>query len=178
MGLAQRHPQAEFMNDTAIDSVIPGSGHRDAETASSGRLRIVRRWWPAFAALGLGIVGLLHVEPWTPADPTTWLLPVLALVYLIFGAARGRLRRPGVLVLQIAGLLGFGALALLALFLDPAVGHYVVAAGWIGHAIWDVAHHRDLNHNRAVGVVPRWYAESCFVLDLLIGASLLVAPTL
>lgn len=79
---------------------------------------------------------------------------------------------------QTVGLVGFSALALRALFLDPAVGHYVVAAGWIGHAIWDIAHHRDLNHHRAAGVVPRWYAESCFVLDLLIGASLLVAPTL
>lgn len=178
MGLARRRPQAEFMADTAIDTVIPGSGYRDAETASSGRLRVVRRWWPAFAGLALGITGLLDVQPWTPTEATTWLLPVIALVYLIFGAARGQLRRRGVLALQTAGLLGFGALALLALFLDPAVGHYVVAAGWFGHAIWDVAHHRDLNHHRAAGVVPRWYAESCFVYDLLVGASLIVAPAL
>ncbi len=89
------------------------------------------------------------------------MLPGLALVYLIFGAARGQLRRPGVLMLHTGGLLGYGAIALLVLLLDPAVGHYVVAAGWIGHAIWDVAHHRDLSHHRAIGVVPRWYAESC-----------------
>ncbi len=166
------------MTDTAIDIDNRGSENRDAATASSGWLRAVLRWWPALAALVLGVAGLLDIQLWTPSDPTTWLLPVLALAYLIFGAARGQLRRPGVLALQTAGLLGFGAVALLALFLDPAVGHYVVAAGWFGHAIWDVAHHRDLNHHRAVGVVPRWYAESCFVLDLLIGASVIVAPTL
>lgn len=166
------------MKDTAIDIDVRGPGNRDTETASPGWLRVARRWWPGLAALALGVAGLLDIQPWTPTDPTTWLLPVLALVYLIFGAARGRFRRPGVAALQTVGLLGFGALALFALFLGPAVGHYVVAAGWIGHAIWDVAHHRDLNHHRAVGVVPRWYAESCFVLDLLIGASLLVAPTL
>ncbi|MGH3908003.1 MAG: hypothetical protein ACRDTE_28065 [Pseudonocardiaceae bacterium] len=163
------------MKDTAIN--IPGSGYR-AATASSGPLRIVRRWWPAFAGLALGIDSLLDVQPWTPTEATTWLLPVIALAYLIFGAARGRLRRPRVLTLQTGGLLGFGGVALLALFLDPAVGHYVVAAGWFGHAAWDVAHHRDLNHHRAVGVVPRWYAEACFVFDLLVGASLIVAPTL
>ncbi|MGQ0718022.1 MAG: hypothetical protein ACT4NP_12080 [Pseudonocardiales bacterium] len=166
------------MRDASIDIDIRGPGNRDAATASSGWLRVARRWWPGLAALALGVAGLLDIKPWTPSDPTTWLLPVLALAYLIFGAARGRLRRPGVLALQTVGLLGFGTLALLALFLDPAVGHYVVAAGWFGHAIWDVAHHRDLNHNRAVGVVPRGYAEFCFVFDLLVGASLLVAPAL
>lgn len=164
------------MKDIAIN--IPGSGYRAAKTASPGPLRIVRRWWPGFAGLAVGVASVLDVQPWTATEATTWLLPVLALVYLIFGASRGRLRRPGVLPLQTAGLLGFGGLALLALFLDPAVGHYVVAAGWFGHAFWDVAHHRDLNHHRAVGVVPRWYAEACFVFDLLVAASLIVAPTL
>lgn len=113
---------------------------------------VVRRWWPAAAALAFGLALHLDIhrnlQPWTPSSILTSLLPVLALVYLVFGLARGQLQRPGVLTIQLAGLVGFGALALLALFLDPSVGHYVVAAGWIGHAIWDVAHHRDLNQNR------------------------------
>ncbi|MDQ4031849.1 MAG: hypothetical protein M3332_06115, partial [Actinomycetota bacterium] len=92
-------------------------------------------------------------------------------------AARGRLRNPAFWYCKL-----WGCSALAHWPCTPCSstgrGHYVVAAGWIGHAIWDVAHHRDLNHHRAVGVVPRWYAESCFVLDLLIGASLLVSPTL
>lgn len=151
---------------------------RDGVAASSGWLRGVLRWSPLAAGLAIGVAAILDVKLWTPSDITTWLLPGLALVYLIFGAARGKLRRPGVLRLQTAGLLGFGALAVLALFLDPAVGHYVVAAGWFGHAFWDVAHHRDLAQHRSIGVVPRWYAEVCFVVDLLIGASLVIAPTL
>ncbi len=151
---------------------------RDGVAAPSGWLRGMLRWSPLVAGLALGVAVLLDTQPWTPTDVTTLLLPGLALAYLIFGAARGKLRRPGVARLQTAGLLGFGALALLALFLDPAVGHYVVAAGWLGHAMWDVAHHRDLAQHRATGVVPRWYAELCFVVDLLIGASLVVAPTL
>ncbi|MGH3999554.1 MAG: hypothetical protein ACRDTJ_19090, partial [Pseudonocardiaceae bacterium] len=117
------------MKETAIDIDIRDRGHQDAETALSVLLRAVRRWWPATAALAFGIATHLDIQPWTPSDTTTLVLPVLALVYLIFGAARGHLRRPGVLPLQTAGLLGFGAVALLAMFLDPAVGHYVVAAG-------------------------------------------------
>jgi hypothetical protein len=63
-----------------------------------------------------------------------------------------------------------------AVFVDPEVGHYVAGAGWIGHAAWDVAHHRDLSHHHAVGVVPRGYGEFCIVLDFLMGASLIAAP--
>lgn len=107
---------------------ICGCGQRDAETASSGWLRAVRWRWPAFAGLALGVAGILDIQPWSPSDRTTWILPVFTLVYLIFGAACGQLRRPGLLTPQTAGLLGFVALALLALSLDPAVGHYVVAA--------------------------------------------------
>lgn len=166
------------MRQQAIDIDSRGCGHRDAETASSRWLRPVRRWWPGLAGLALGIAGLLDIQPWSPSDRTTWILPVFALAYLIFGAARGQLRRPGVLTLETAGLFGFGALALVALLVDPAVGHYVVAAGWFGHAIWDVAHHRDLLQHPAVGVVPRWWVEACFVIDLLGGAALIVAPTL
>lgn len=111
------------MTHTAIDIDIRGAEHREAETASSGWLRAVRRWWPGLAGLALGIVGLLDIQPWSPSDRTTWILPVSALAYLIFGAARGQLRHPGVLTLQTARLLGFGALALVALLVNPAVGH-------------------------------------------------------
>ncbi|MGH3768765.1 MAG: hypothetical protein ACRDS0_26400 [Pseudonocardiaceae bacterium] len=151
---------------------------REGVAASSGWRHGVLRWWPIGAGLALGVAVLLDVQPWAPAGITTWWLPVLALIYLIFGAARGQLGRPGVLRLQTAALLGFGAIALIALFLDPAVGHYVVAAGWFGHAMWDVAHHRDLAQHCSTGVVPRWYAEACFVVDLLVGAALIVVPTL
>lgn len=166
------------MIPSPVDRYARPAPQRDGVTAPSGWLHGVLRWWPVGAGLALGVAAILDTELWTPSDITTWLLPVLALIYLIFGAARGKLRKPGVARLQTAGLLGFGALALIALFLDPAVGHYVVAAGWFGHAMWDAAHHRDLTQQRSTGVVPRWYAEVCFVVDLLIGASLVIAPTL
>jgi hypothetical protein len=145
----------------------------EAGTAGTG---VLQRWWPALAGLALGVVSLLTVEPWRPSDPTTIILPGLAIAYLIFGAARGKLRQPGIVRLQVVGLVIFGGLALLALLVNPSAGHYIAGAAWIAHAAWDVAHHRDLSHNQAVGVVPRGYAEFCIVVDLLIGASLLVAP--
>ena len=64
-------------------------------------------------------------------------------------------------------MLGFGAVALAATAVDLDVARYVLAAGWLAHAAWDIAHHR-------LGrVVPRWYAETCLVADLTIAAALL-----
>ncbi|GAA0932330.1 hypothetical protein [Pseudonocardia zijingensis] len=137
---------------------------------------VLARWWPGLIGVVIGVAGLFGIAPWTPADPTTWLLPWLAIAYLVFGAARGQLRRPGVLRLELIGLVVFAGCAVLALLVFPQGGQYIAGLAWIGHAAWDVAHHRDLSRHPAVGVVPRGYAEFCIVLDLLVGASLIAAP--
>ncbi len=99
-------------------------------------------------------------------DPSAVLL-VAALVFVVVGAVRGQLRSPGGLTLQAAGMLGFGVVALIALYVDPVLGGYLVAAALLGHAAWDAVHFR-LNR-----VVPRSYAEFCAVVDLLVGAAIL-----
>jgi hypothetical protein len=151
-----------------------------AETTRSapagGLLRFAGRWWPALLGVLIGVVGLLSVQPWVASEPTTMLLPGLALAYLVFGAIRQQLRRPGVLRIELLGLAIFGGCAVVAVVVDPEAGHYIMAAGFIAHAAWDIGHHRNLSGHRAVGVVPRGYAEFCIALDLLIGASLIVAP--
>jgi hypothetical protein len=91
-----------------------------------------------------------------------------ALVFLALGAARGQLRKGGSLPLQSIGMLGFGAVGLLALSVSPTLGGYLVAAALIGHAAWDAVHFR-LNR-----VVPRSYAEFCAVVDLLLGTAILL----
>jgi Ni/Fe-hydrogenase subunit HybB-like protein len=63
-------------------------------------------------------------------------------------------------------MLGFGALALAGLAVDPDLGRYLVAAGWFLHGIWDLVH---LKLDR---VVARSYAEACAVVDLVIAAEL------
>lgn len=64
----------------------------------------------------------------------------------------------------------FSALALTAMSVDRELSRSLVAAGWLGHAAWDFAHYQ------ADEVVSRPYAECCAVLDVFIGASLLLMP--
>jgi hypothetical protein len=92
---------------------------------------------------------------------------VAALAFLALGAARGRLRGPGSVPLQAAGMLVFGAAMLVALYVEPVLGGMLVAIGLLGHAAWDAVHYV---RNR---VVTRSYAEFCAVLDLLVGAAVL-----
>ena len=141
-----------------------------------GRLTPLARWWPALVGLAIGVIGLLDLQPWSRSDPPTWMPIGLALAYLVFGMVRGQLHRPDVLRLELLGLVLFTGTVVVALLVDTSAGQYVAGAAWIGHAAWDVAHHRDLSRHPAVGVVPRGWAEFCIVLDLLIGASLIAAP--
>ncbi|MEV0128065.1 hypothetical protein AB0H83_06295 [Dactylosporangium sp. NPDC050688] len=119
---------------------------------------------PAVAAgVLIGVLGLADLGPFTPGGPVTWILPLVALGYLIAAHLRGTPRRR-----QLAGLAAFTGVAAVTLLLDPAVGQFVLAAGWVGHAAWDWAH-------RDGSVVPRWYVDCCLPLDLLIAASLVAA---
>lgn len=92
---------------------------------------------------------------------------VSALVFLIVGVVRGQMRKASDLPLQTIGMLGFSAIGLLALPVNPTLGGYLVAAALIGHAVWDVVH---LLRNR---VVTQSYAEFCAVMDLLLGGAIL-----
>ena len=67
-------------------------------------------------------------------------------------------------------MVGFGALAVAGLVIDPDLGRYVVAAGWFLHGVWDFVY---LKLDR---VVTRSYAEWCGVVDILIAAELVFLP--
>ncbi|WP_433263224.1 hypothetical protein ACQPZF_31625 [Actinosynnema sp. CS-041913] len=118
---------------------------------------------PVSAALGFLIVADDNGD-WTGFG--TWGLPACALAYLVIGLVRGFARRPRVLAAQAVGVVVFGSVAVGALLLAPDVGRYVVAAGWLAHAAW------DLFHYRARLVVPPWYALGCVVVDTFVGVSL------
>ena len=125
-----------------------------------------RASWVVFLA-GFAVVVVLLDLLDSKVEPSAVLL-VAALVFVVLGVARGQLRRPGGLTLQAAGMLGFGAAALVTLYVDPDLGGYLVAFALLGHAAWDAYHYlRDR-------VVARSYAEYCGVLDLLVGVAILV----
>ena len=137
--------------------------------AAGVRGSLARRWPTALGAVAavnsFVLVAQLpeHAQAWISA----WCVLLAAVIYLTWGTARGDLGDRRLLTAQTAAVLGFGAVAIAATAVDPDVARYVLAAGWLAHAAWDIAHHR-------LGrVVPRWYAETCLVADLTIATALL-----
>ncbi|RKN08387.1 hypothetical protein D7319_15830 [Streptomyces radicis] len=120
-------------------------------------------------AIGVVVLGYRDLPPWTPSGFETYLLPSIALAYLVIGALRHELDGPRVVAVETAGVVLFGGITALALAVDPAVGQYLVAAGLAGHALWDLA------HLRTGRVVPHAFAEFCVVFDLLVAAALIAA---
>ena len=108
----------------------------------------------------------LRLQDWV--DPVV-AFSVAALALVLWGAVRGQLRR-GAFVVEMAGMVGFTAIALAAVSVDPELGRYIVAAGWFGHAAWDFA------HLRADKVVSRSFAEWCTVFDILRAIGILILP--
>ncbi|MFB8275775.1 hypothetical protein [Nocardia colli] len=129
-------------------------------------LAVVKRRWPTL--LGLATVLVFAVA----APDASWIgvlvLILAALAYPAFGLYRRHLHGRTVLLVQAAALVGFIGLAAALLLVDGTAGQLVLAAGFLAHAVWDFAHHRaDL-------MVPRWYAEFCAVVDVLVAAALVL----
>ncbi|MEU2390395.1 hypothetical protein [Streptomyces sp. NPDC007369] len=135
------------------------------QTVRGGCLVLLHRW-PT--ALAVALVVTTFVDGVPPLAFLAGLLVVMPVCYLIFGSLRGELHRPGALTLQTAGLLGFAALALVALAVDETLGLGLVAAGWLAHAVWDFAHYRSGR------VVPRAWSEWCGVVDACGAVTILV----
>ena len=142
-----------------------------AGRGTPGFASFLRHRWPLLVGVALGVLAL--VEDGTDGSEVTAQLAavtiVMAAAYLPIGAFRGQLGDPKVLVLETSGVLFFGGLALGALLADGRPAQYLLAAAWLGHAAWALAHHR------ADRVVPRWYAEICAALDALIAVGILLA---
>jgi hypothetical protein len=159
-----------------MTSTVTTSAGTPAPTAGrTGPAGALARRWPTGVGLGAALAGLAVVAP-LPEQVQTWIsawcVLLAAVIYLTWGTARGDLGDRRLLSAQTAAVLGFGALAIATVVVDPGAARYVLAAGWLAHATWDVAHHR-------LGrVVPRWYAETCLVADLSIAAVLLTVGLL
>jgi hypothetical protein len=124
------------------------------------------RRWSAWAVLLAGIPIAFFIPSTSEVVPSVVLL-VAALVFLALGVVLGQWQRPGGLPLQTAGMVAFGSVVLVALYVDMDLSGTLVAMAILGHAAWDAYH---LLRNR---VVSRSYAEFCAVFDLLLGAAIL-----
>lgn len=127
--------------------------------------------WPVFFGtfVILAVAKFLPVvESSAPDNAPTWVLLGLAVVFLIYGLARGAVRPAEGLPLQTIAMAAFGATAAVAVLVNSTAGAYLVAAGLFGHAAWDVYHHR-INK-----VVVRSMAEFCFVLDTLLAVIIVI----
>jgi hypothetical protein len=125
-------------------------------------LQRLRASWPG---LIVGIMTVVVLRLFDVVAPST-VFVAIALGALVWNAASGHLHRSGMLRLEALGMIGFGALALLGLAVDPDLGRYLVAAGWFFHGVWDFV------HLRLDKVVARSYAEWCGVFDVLVAVQL------
>jgi hypothetical protein len=122
--------------------------------------------WPMFA-MSFVAIGAADFTPWAD-DFGTWALIGLAVLFAAYGLLRGAARSAEGLPLQAIAMALFGGIAAAVLFIGGDLGAYLVAAGLLGHAAWDVYHHRkDI-------VVSRSLAEFCFVLDTLVAVIIVV----
>jgi len=129
--------------------------------------RVLKGRWPTLFGIAAGLLVAQVLDVGVGLSLVTF---YIAAVYLPIGAVRGQLRGLGLITVEIAGVLGFGALALAGLLADRHLAQYLLATALLGHAFWDLAHHR------ADRVVPRWYAESCVGLDVILAAAVLALP--
>ena len=112
------------------------------------------------------VIGLRALDVIAPSV----VLSAVALIVLIWGAVDRQLHRSGGFRVQALAMVGFGAVAVAGLVIDPDLGRYVVAAGWFLHGVWDFVY---LKLDR---VVTRSYPEWCGVVDILIAAELVFLP--
>jgi hypothetical protein len=139
-----------------IALIVAASGLVYLAAAATGRR------WAAWVAFGVSFP-LITLDKFTGLDATPWML-ALAAVLLTVGLAARRTRPWWALPLQTAAMFVLGTIALLAIHLDATVGGLLVAAALVGHAAWDIYHHRTGR------VVDRSLAEFCAVLDVLVAA--------
>jgi hypothetical protein len=152
----------DLMSGVELAPVLAASA---AVYLGAAALRRPAAAWPLFFATAAVItIARLLEDRFEP----TWVILAGAVALLIYGLLRGADRSGPGLPLQTLGLVGFGVAAGAALVITPEFGASLVAAGLLGHAAWDVHHHRT---NR---VVVRSLAEFCLVLGAALAAAIVM----
>jgi hypothetical protein len=123
---------------------------------------------PIATAVAVGIASLLphlFLSPEASLGFAAVLIALIAGIYFGFAVVNGSPRDQFV-EFTVSGL--FAVAGLLGLLYWPLL----LAAAYFGHAAWDFAHH---NRSRLPLVaIPRWYVPWCVIIDVIVGAGLLI----
>ncbi len=92
-------------------------------------------------------------------------LPIAALIYPV---ARSKRDLSPHVVREALALIGFSALTAVAARTDSASGARLLAAGWAGHAVFDLVHDGGPDSR-----IPEWYPALCAGYDVGVAAGLL-----
>ena len=131
--------------------------------------RGARSGWVAAVVAGAILAGITLIVPilLDDSDALAFLAVLLGLiggVYLGFALMDGRQREFWV---ELVGVALFVALPMIALATAEPL---VLAAGYVGHALWDAIHHPRGVHTR----IPGWYVPACLGFDVLVGLYIMV----
>jgi hypothetical protein len=155
----------------AAGSAIASGANRESVAITLGLALLcylgaaaLNRPWIAWAGI-LG--GTLVVTIGELAGIAWWAAVGIAAAALVAIGLVGRAPRPA-LTAQTAALLGFGAPAVAAVYLNPRIGMILAGVAMASHAAWDVVYWRRNE------VVPRSLAEFCLWLDVPLGLALIV----
>jgi hypothetical protein len=131
-----------------------------------------RPWtaWLAFLLLSalVTILQFAHTHGVLPFDAPVGMAAVVAVLWL-WAVVRRRFTDRPTFAVQTAGAAGFAAVTLLCVAVQPRLGALLAGVGILAHAAWDAYHWRTGK------VVHRSWAEFCLVLDLIVGAALIIA---
>lgn len=130
-----------------------------------------RKWvaWLAFAVLSvvMGVFNALEEAGLEWLEPINAMTVVLVLLWL-WAVARRRFTDGRLFTLQTAGMVGFAALALLCMHVEPRLGAALAGVGFLAHGLWD-GYHFMVDR-----VVNRQWSEFCGIVDLAVGVALIV----
>jgi hypothetical protein len=139
-----------------------------AAPANDGRARSIFERYPIVTGIGVGVGSLLphaFLSPQASLGFAAVLIALVAGIYFGFAVVNGSPRHQFV-EFNVAGL--FAVAGLVGLLAWPVL----LPLAYFAHALWDLAHHNRANFSLVA--IPRWYVPWCVVIDVIIGAGLLL----
>lgn len=118
----------------------------------------------ALALAAATVVGTLLLSDDRRLEALALILAGTVAAYVGFAIAE---RSAGGLATELAAAAVIGALVPLGLWVSP----YWLAAGYVAHGAWDLAHHPPRLGTR---LVPAWYVSACLVYDWIVAVLVLV----